>query len=43
MSTTNSQKSVANSVLIAICYELATIGVVANPKFSCSDGVEYPT
>jgi hypothetical protein len=29
-------KFVANSVLLAICYELATIGVVANPRFSCS-------
>jgi hypothetical protein len=31
-------KSVANSVLLAICYELATIKVVANPRFSCSGG-----
>jgi hypothetical protein len=29
-------KSAANSVLLAICYELATTGVVANPRFSCS-------
>jgi hypothetical protein len=29
-------KSVANSILLAISYELATDCVIANPRFSCS-------
>jgi hypothetical protein len=36
-------KSVADSALLAISYELATNSVVANPRFSCSDTPNYFT